>query len=1507
MRRLHRGKGHGFSIVEMMVGLTIMSLLVGVTVTSYGDSAQRARETVAQDESKAIASAIQRWQLENKRLYMFESPLPLVPRYLKSISNDPWKNLYRVDSTQKIVYSFGRDGVDDAGAGDDIAYFYDTTGDVAPGPPQGLMARLDNDKIKFRLNAPQRNADGSQPVTDLDRYVIYIRSAKETVVRTFQGAPNGAGWVAIPDAGSVVNAEQTTGTVQTLFGAGAFEQSYYFTARAIDDAGNLSGPSNQAGLFVSKEVGPQIVRFRPSSLTPAVSSPFSFSMEVTDADSNLSEVVIRGWPSAPGTSFSTPGGSGDEKIIVNPFKFVHNYVPDAADMTVGTKSGIYLYAEDASGNTTRFPDVANELDISFVNNPPYVSALTPGIKLLTVRPLVVLPVNVEFNVEALDREANLVNLRVERYTKSINGVSINTTDSFVDFPIPPGSAMVRTQGFTFPVDQKAEFEVRAVARDSFGVSSQARVTKVLVKEDTTPPDAVSLSIDRSNPLLTTNPLAGAWFINTPDHILADPQAFEIESPPITYQFKITTHPFGPTWETAPSVNQTHGSSDTEGWFDVFDPLDFHVKLQVGNGLVAAFDEEEFYYMGVRAMNSTSLINMTTAQPENVLTLQLQNPFRLDATPPQFPNAPPITILGNNNSGDIWVNTVLNAEWEVNDYVEGDISKGLGSGANLFRYRVRRFDGGLPEGGGVPVLPDPFLDWATVQTKQLNNIILPSDSLADNGLFVVVEVDARDLAGNWLTHPVSSWAKIDFTPPTSPGVPFITNQVGGEIPVLDTFSAQWLGAFQDIESGIKSYEWGISTTAVLPPGTLPDVYGWLPTPSAFFTSGTIAQNNLLTEGDRVHAVVRARNFASGLSQTVPSTSALVNVSVRTELDAVPRTGLSPMRVFFSASVDGGTPPYTYTFRFDGTNQREWKSAPTGATGLTTYYNYDLVGDPGLPRPEILARVLIEDANGTVSQKDVIIDIRDDILGAVSASNKAGIHFFAIKSASIVPLWTAKTLSPLTSGTAQLHVESRGSYLVGVQHAPSGGNGNDYPFHMQIDDLLNRTAPSRTTLSSNFTSHEQQISSVTFKANQPDGVLLQVHNSDPAPVGPTVDGWVRRSPVTRTGAADTSKAFAFDPADAAPVSFWGAVTDPDNFARGMILYDHPIGAGGTVMAKIFSGPGGTTEVDTDYSDTAANLTTTVMATADIGAQPSQQPEIGVEAIASRAGYYLVSNNKTPARIYRIRRDGSGFGKVDFITGGTKAPGDLDVTEDGQFLATLVHNGTGGSWSVATGFVTSAAYQQEGWVGPNTAVALDMDDGGTRVAVCTDNHECHVYPVDFDVSPPDVDQASVLTLDLDAAMTGMFGAGAQPSDVSLYRRPNDGVPAFYGVFSEGDVDGNTALNGGPVPTQLESFVIVKGINLDRVPASSLTVRADSGGTPCTGLSPTRAGLPPLAPYGGEASFHPASGDIFHFMKINISGCGGTILPDASPGYDAWVEMDWDVGASTTQITTKFTMDGS
>lgn len=1499
---------HGFSLVEIVIGLTIMSVLVGVTVTTYSDSAQRAREQVAQDEARAIASSIQRWQLENQRPYPFKNVLPLVPRYLKNVSSDPWTAQYNVDTVQKIVYSFGPDGQDDKGAGDDVSYFYDTSGDVAPGPPQGLTVRKEAGNVRVNFSPPVRNADGSKPVDDLDKYIVYIRSSKETKVNTFfEIDPHtlmGPGGVVEPDA-----------TITGLYGANALDESYYFTARAVDEAGNISGPSNQAGLFVSKDVAPRIVLFKASSNTPAVSSAFSFFIEVIDADSNLEEVRIKNFLKSGGdTVFTT--ASGD---ITNPFRFVKNWAPAISEMSPRVIPSVTLEAKDP--NTTTSTSIG---PIEFLNRAPLITSLTPGVKLLTRNPAVPPPgeVVVNFTIEAADQEANMTALTLQLWRVS----GAPTMLASQNFPLnPQGAVMIRNWSYPFDIYTVAEYELRVTATDVASEVSLQRTARIIVKDDTTPPDAMVVSLDPSNPLQRDSEYAGVWWNPSTTSIRVYMEAFEIESPPVTYQVKITERPFGPSWEVPPgdSVTYGQGTSAAAGWYDIPFPYspytaqDFKLELAANKGLQLLFDQTKTYSLGMRATNSVGLVNITTAEPFHLASLTPQNPFRVDIDPPDICSTC-IEILGNSATGFVWVQDLLSAEWDVSDYVLNNPVNGTGSGDNLYRYRIWRWNS-----SGLSREATPIYDWTEVATKQINSVVLPIPNLTYNGRIWELEVSARDLAGNWMTVPQTAFAKMDVEPPIWTGArPTITNLVGGVVPVLDTFSANWLGVLQDPQSGIESYEWGISTTEFLAANSVPDVFGWLPVVGSAFTSGTISLNNLLTEGDNVRAVVRARNFAGSLSQTVASTAALVSVSLFTNFEATPRTGLSPLSVNFTGSVSGGDPPFDYRFQFDGTSLKEFAVYGTSQTEISTSFDYDL-SDLSLPRPEILARLIIQDNSGRVSKKDLIIDLRDDLVAGISFDDRDVLYFISVNGAgTVTPLFSVKD-PKLSSpqGWGQMFIEPQGQFVVGMPRMATGTSSTDEVHHAVIDAPATGAQHIRiNTIKGTAGAAGPELSTMTFTPNVPRGTLVQTFNqrigNDAIPC--ITKGMIRAMTIDRspTEVVSADLEFGCDDAAVTPITYWGGVADPNDISVGMAIYQGPPPIASTEFyAKRFDGVGTYPDMVTGFANDSSPETTSFTDNGElIGAVPSVEPSPRVYPVATSSGYYLVANNRASPqnRILRMVKTSTGFGKMDHIspdTGTTKNPGLLDVTSDGLVYATILSDGgTGANWSVGMGYVTSPTYTVPIFTGAGNARNLDIDDGGTRVAVVSDNGNVYIHPVINLDTKPEADGGGVVTVTAASDITVLNNgsspaAGGKPSAVRFFRRPNNGQPRVTGVFSylDDSVNGDgTAMSGDVITTDNENKVVVKGVNLDKVQANTIEIVVD--GDTCGPMSPnTVLDLPPLSPFGGYTAYLPSGGDNYHYMIVDLDQvCLEGVTSVGT--FLAQLRVETPLGTSASVTTTNF-----
>lgn len=1501
MRASGRVVQRGFSIVEIVIGMTIMSVLVGVTVSTYSDSAQRAREQIALDEARSISSAIQRWQLENQRPYPFDNVLPLVPRFLKRVGQDPWGSQYGINPANRVVYSFGPDGLDDQGEGDDVGFFFDTSGDVAPGPPQNLVVVRQGSDIRVTFQEPTREADGSELGGDLATYRVYIRSATSTQVLTFADIAK-ASYTA---AGQPYPATD----IQSLYPTDPQwqDRSYYFTVRAIDTGGKKSVPSNQAGLFLASVVDPEIITFRASSLTPPVSSPFSFFIEVLDSDSNLEEVEIVGFPGGP-YQFTTSTFPVGGQPIANPFRYVANFAPEVSNLSPGGPYTVYLRARDA--NVT-VDTQSNPLTIEVINNPPLIPSLSPGIKLLTQRNLGDCFIRVDYEVEATDAESNLSRLDV-----TVGG----TLEASYDLD-PAGAVMIRSFSHDFDACTVGDVDVVFTAHDTEG-ESFSRTSKVEIRADNTAPDALNLSIDPSNKLLATSAYEGIWWVPTVDQMRVYLEAFEIESPPVSYFVRIAEGPLNTAWHSLPLasvITEDSGDTDNPGWYHIQPPFvppqtaeDY--LLTPGAGLAANFTETTSYSIGMRATNSAGLTNYATAAPLSLNLLFPQNTFRVDATPPTMQPGD-ISILGQNNGSFLWINDTLNVEWVAPDPVGGVIGNPDASGADRYRYRVSR------RVGASPKCPCPLYDWTEVQTTQLQAIDLPSADLSDNGVIVEVEILARDLAGNWMTTPETASARVDFTPPTLPGIPTITNQEAGVIPVLDTLSASWgpeNAVLRDDDSGIESYEWGIASTSVLPPNALPDIFGWIPVLGSSFTSGTISLNNLLTDGDTVHAMVRAYNFAGSVSNVTPSTPSVVNVNLRTTFSATPRSGLEPLLVKFKGEVEGGDPPYDYRFQFNGTSVEEYAIFAQSSTSISTSFTYDS-SNANLDRPEV-ARLIVTDSAGRVSQKDLVIDYQQDVLGFATFDNERAYTMFRLTASAVEPLMVrVLDAGPGEGPWSDLFVEPRGNFLVGID------DDLDTAQFARTEFLPNGTIQPSFSTPFGGISTTPEVSTMVFDPNQPRGVLVQTFRNA---LGPCLsNGFIRTKifDTTVSGASPPDERFGCGPTFGQPIRYYGAVGDPNNLSRGAALYQAapPAANDGDFLMKQFSGVGSSTaELDAAFSATSIPLTTNV-ATAGIdfgiASNPVGNPRNKTKPVASGAGYYLAgTNTNAPLGIMRVDNGSAGMGATTLLSPSSAGDpvGMVELNGDGRFFTALQSpTGDGSNWSVGIGFVDQPTYDPGvAGVAGTTARHIDMDEGGSRIAVSLNNQTAAIYTVDFSGVNPVVVAPPGQTVNFPTLLAGMgFGGDLSPSAVRLVQRPNNGFPAVYAVYERQDANVDNTDAGTDRITRGSTALIIKGVNLDRLAPASAFITRDSNGVTCGPFDYDLVGNVPPGPGYGGLTHIPARGNIYNFARVDLqapataASCYDGLVTGAENNVAATFEIRTPQGSATIDSAAAFNIDGS
>jgi general secretion pathway protein G len=111
-----RQKTRGFTLIEVMVVVVILSILAAIIVPRVMDRPDTARLVKAQSDIRAIESALNLYKLDNFDYPTTDEGLEaLVPKYIARLSNDPWGNPYLYLSPglhgDMDVYTLGADGL----------------------------------------------------------------------------------------------------------------------------------------------------------------------------------------------------------------------------------------------------------------------------------------------------------------------------------------------------------------------------------------------------------------------------------------------------------------------------------------------------------------------------------------------------------------------------------------------------------------------------------------------------------------------------------------------------------------------------------------------------------------------------------------------------------------------------------------------------------------------------------------------------------------------------------------------------------------------------------------------------------------------------------------------------------------------------------------------------------------------------------------------------------------------------------------------------------------------------------------------------------------------------------------------------------------------------------------------------------------------------------------------------------------------------------------------------
>src|ERR1051325_7881653 len=106
-RVVTRTRRSGFSMVEVMMSMGILTLLITLTVAYYGDMRSDTQVHAARAELDQIRNEIQRYQMEHRSDY----PLGTIPQDGEGQQRkDPWGQPYLIDPARHLLWSCGPNG-----------------------------------------------------------------------------------------------------------------------------------------------------------------------------------------------------------------------------------------------------------------------------------------------------------------------------------------------------------------------------------------------------------------------------------------------------------------------------------------------------------------------------------------------------------------------------------------------------------------------------------------------------------------------------------------------------------------------------------------------------------------------------------------------------------------------------------------------------------------------------------------------------------------------------------------------------------------------------------------------------------------------------------------------------------------------------------------------------------------------------------------------------------------------------------------------------------------------------------------------------------------------------------------------------------------------------------------------------------------------------------------------------------------------------------------------------
>jgi general secretion pathway protein G len=127
MARLRQKPSHGFTLIELMIVISLIAILVAIAVPNYNQSLLRAKESVLRQDLFQLRSLISQYTLDKQKAPQSLDDL-VQAGYIKQIPNDPTtgKPDWTVDQEENTVLDPSQTdtGIDDvhsssAGVGSD--------------------------------------------------------------------------------------------------------------------------------------------------------------------------------------------------------------------------------------------------------------------------------------------------------------------------------------------------------------------------------------------------------------------------------------------------------------------------------------------------------------------------------------------------------------------------------------------------------------------------------------------------------------------------------------------------------------------------------------------------------------------------------------------------------------------------------------------------------------------------------------------------------------------------------------------------------------------------------------------------------------------------------------------------------------------------------------------------------------------------------------------------------------------------------------------------------------------------------------------------------------------------------------------------------------------------------------------------------------------------------------------------------------------------------------------